>query len=72
MKLFLRYTCFFGLLLLFITMNTSVMGQYGKAVTEVKGLAVGSTAPRFTATDAEGRKYNLAKALKKGLVVLLF
>jgi len=72
MKLFLRYKNFFGLLLLFITMNTSIMGQKGKAVTEVKGLAVGSKAPRFTTTDAEGKKYNLEKALKKGPVVLLF
>jgi peroxiredoxin len=48
------------------------MAQNEKAVTEVKGLAVGSKGPRFTATDAEGKKYNLEKALKKGPVVLLF
>ncbi len=53
-------------------MNTSIMAQNEKAVTEVKGLAVGSKGPRFTATDAEGKKYNLEKALKKGPVVLLF
>ena len=72
MKLFLRYKYSFGLLLLFTTMNTSVMGQNGKAVTEVKGLAVGSKVPQFTATDADGKKYKLEKALKKGPVVLLF
>ena len=46
--------------------------QTYKALEAVNGLAIGSKVNPFIAQDSEGKKYNLAKALKKGPVVIIF
>ncbi|MFN2458775.1 MAG: peroxiredoxin-like family protein [Chitinophagaceae bacterium] len=67
---FKHYTI--SLLVLFILLNITAMSQTNKTISDVKGISVGAKAPMFKATDAEGKKYKLQDALKKGPVVVLF
>jgi peroxiredoxin len=43
-----------------------------KTVNEAQGVAIGARIADFTATDAEGKQFQLSQALKAGTVVLLF
>ncbi len=43
-----------------------------EAQTEPKGLNLNDDAPQFTATDQNGKSFDLTKELKKGSVVLVF
>lgn len=62
----------FIILVTLFTINTYAMAQNGKSVNDVKGLPLGAKAPKFTTVDADGMKYKLEAALKKGPVVVLF
>lgn len=68
-KLFTRRLC---LLITILLANTYIYAQTYKTVAEVKGLPVGSKVSKFTATDQNGKTFDLSKAIKKGPVVLLF
>ncbi len=58
------------LILSFFIIDSS--GQFSRSVDEAKGLAVGTKAPLFMATDGGNQTFILASALKKGPVVLIF
>ncbi|MBN2775863.1 MAG: AhpC/TSA family protein [Prolixibacteraceae bacterium] len=51
---------------------TQGFSQTYKNVNEAKGLEVGTKAPLFTAVDAENTTFDLADALEKGPVVIIF
>ncbi len=63
-------TIIFTLVILLINFNG--MAQNASNVDDAKGLAVGIKAPLFKAIDADSIEFDLAVALTKGPVVLIF
>ena len=55
------------LIISFLVLVFSVFAQ-----TDLKGLNINDKAPDFTATDQNGKEFNLNNQLKKGAVVLVF
>ncbi len=63
-----------ALLIITILLNCSISSEaqkYAKAK-DLKGLAVGQLAPKFSAKQANGILFSLDEALKKGPVVMVF
>ncbi|MFA9391328.1 MAG: peroxiredoxin-like family protein [Prolixibacteraceae bacterium] len=52
------------------TLNT--FAQEKRSVKDAQGLQVGSTAPLFTAIDADSKTFDLKKSLESGPVVIIF
>lgn len=53
-------------------MISTLKSQTVKSVNEAHGLTVGTSAPTFSAIDADSNPFSLEEALKKGPVVLIF
>jgi len=63
-------TIIFTLVILIFNLNG--MAQNARSADEAKGLSVGSIAPLFKAIDSDSTEFDLASALTKGPVVLIF
>ncbi|MEX0980716.1 MAG: peroxiredoxin-like family protein [Bacteroidales bacterium] len=62
-------------IILTLTIILSMMNinaQETRSADEASGLPVGAKAPDFKAIDADGKQFELAQALKKGPVVMIF
>ncbi len=53
-------------------LGSNSFSQEARKAEDAKGLAIGQTAPDFSAIDADSAKFSLAKEMKKGPVVLIF
>lgn len=53
-------------------MTGELISQTEKKVTDAVGLSIGTTAPLFSAIDADSVKFSLNDAIKEGPVVLIF
>lgn len=63
------FTCLVGI----AVGATDARGQGGKPAPEgMTGLKVGSTAPKFTLKDQQGKERSLDELLKQGKVALVF
>jgi len=58
--------------LILTIMTGELISQTEKKVTDAVGLSIGTTAPLFSAIDADSVKFSLNDAIKEGPVVLIF
>ncbi|MCG8580132.1 MAG: AhpC/TSA family protein [Bacteroidales bacterium] len=62
----------FILVILLCSISAYSLAQEVKGADDIKGLAVGTRAPLFTALDANSKAFSLETSLKEGPVVMIF